>query len=192
MHCARQATFNIDHNISCRGNANNSYLARIHTHKEPTKLINFANNLPQIIIIIGNSSTPIRTHQSPRGRRLKSNADRSWPSSRLNSDMLARAAEEKAAKRARRRRCRCAPRAKWATWARRVARGRFQPQLLNGRFVNADGNEPRSLSLKRLHDAQLNQFMRLLGRQGVIRSPPGVRNSIWERERARVRALGAL
>jgi hypothetical protein len=59
------------------------------THKEPTKLINVANNLPQIIII-GNSSTPIYARTNHGGRRLKSNADRSWPSSRLNSDARAR------------------------------------------------------------------------------------------------------
>jgi hypothetical protein len=59
--------------------------------------------------------------------------------------MLARAAEEKAPLQM----CTASEMSNLGA-ARRVARGRFQPQLLNGRFVNADGNEPRSRSLKRL------------------------------------------
>lgn len=91
-------------------------------HKEPLNLINVANNLPQVIIGITNcgaTRAPI-TVWSQTQQKLLMRA-RWWP-------------------RRKKRRCRCAPRADWAT------RGRFQPQLLNGRFVNADGNEPRALS----------------------------------------------
>lgn len=152
MQCALQTTLNIDHYISCSGNGT-QLIWRGGTHKEPTNLINVANNLPQIII--GNSCCSVGAAITDTHAPI-SDVVSVWSQTQTEVGrglIVDAAADEKAGKRAPLQMCTAS-----------------EMSNLGGNGVDFSRSCSTAVSwmqtvmsraLKRLHDAQLNQFMRL-------------------------------